>query len=77
MGNYYVSDYLSKPFTLIDFFVICIFAIVAIIIVIVMEHFTKRLGHIRYIYKLLLFIPAFILASIIVGLSLGEIIVIE
>ncbi|WNS78319.1 hypothetical protein RRU94_07625 [Domibacillus sp. DTU_2020_1001157_1_SI_ALB_TIR_016] len=71
-GSYY-NEHISKPFDRTELFVIGISAFLFLLTFHLMDRLYEHLRSMRLMDKILLSILAFVLASLMVGLLLGEI----
>lgn len=68
LANIYFNKYISPPFTRVDLIAICTFLIIFIVSFVLIDKLYKRFRSIRLLNKILLSIPAFILAIVLIGL---------
>lgn len=72
--NFYFNEYISPPFTAIDLIATCIYVLFAILVWKTIARFYKYFSDIRFLNKVLLSIPAFILAIFLGGFLLSVLI---
>lgn len=73
VSNFYLDQYISTPFTAIDLIAIVIGILIFVLVVYLITKFYKNSNSIRLRNKILLSIPAVILAILLIGLLTKEI----